>query len=77
MGFILGNCQLLTLFLNPKFNKEHKQAHADFKMTILLQRDMEIDPADRVDNLDDKSEKLGRNFHNIGHHPAMVRIWNI
>lgn len=34
---------------------------------------MEIDSIDHVENLhDDKSEKLGRNFHNIGHHPAMV-----
>lgn len=36
---------------------------------------MDIDPADRVENLhDEKSEKLGRNFHNIGHHPAMVSL---
>ncbi|XP_071641123.1 orphan steroid hormone receptor 2-like isoform X3 [Temnothorax longispinosus] len=35
-------------------------------------RDMDIDPADHAENLhDDKLEKLGRNFHNIGHHPAM------
>lgn len=36
---------------------------------------MDIDPADRIDLHDDKPEKLGRNFHNIGHHPAMVRFF--
>lgn len=33
---------------------------------------MDADPAEHAEHLhDDKSEKLGRNFHNIGH-PAMV-----
>lgn len=64
---------MTNFFLSLIFNKEYIHAYIDFKMVILLQRDMEIDPSDRLDNLhDDKSEKLGRNFHNIGHHPAMV-----
>ncbi|XP_018048034.1 PREDICTED: orphan steroid hormone receptor 2-like isoform X3 [Atta colombica] len=46
--------------------------HRDHTPDADAERDMDIDPADHIENLhDDKSEKLGRNFHNIGHHPAM------
>ncbi|XP_014471522.1 PREDICTED: orphan steroid hormone receptor 2 isoform X1 [Dinoponera quadriceps] len=46
----------------------HHHDHVD----VDTERDMDVDPADRVENLhDEKPEKLGRNFHNIGHHPAM------
>ncbi|XP_071641122.1 orphan steroid hormone receptor 2-like isoform X2 [Temnothorax longispinosus] len=46
--------------------------HRDRTPDADAERDMDIDPADHAENLhDDKLEKLGRNFHNIGHHPAM------
>lgn len=37
---------------------------------------MEIDQNDRGENLqDDKlDQNVGRNFHNLTHHPAMVRF---
>lgn len=42
-------------------------------LVSLLQRDMDVDPSDRAENMhDDKPEKLARSFHSIGHHPAMV-----
>ncbi|XP_029168356.1 nuclear receptor subfamily 2 group C member 2 isoform X4 [Nylanderia fulva] len=60
-----SDCKVGMDFRN--FSHQH-----DRMSDIETERDMEIDPADRVDNLhDDKSEKLGRNFHSIGHHPAM------
>lgn len=35
---------------------------------------MEVDQNDRIENLqDDKlDQNIGRNFHNLAHHPAMV-----
>ncbi|KAH0948716.1 hypothetical protein HN011_009796 [Eciton burchellii] len=44
--------------------------HHDHASDADIERDLDIDPS--AENMhDDKSEKLSRNFHNIGHHPAM------
>ncbi|XP_067209909.1 nuclear receptor subfamily 2 group C member 2-like isoform X2 [Linepithema humile] len=46
--------------------------HHDHALDIDTEREMETDSAEHAENLhDDKSEKLARNFHNLGRHPAM------